>query len=367
MKKRELLIVLGFLAAGIIAYYFTAPAPRTGERPLSIRTAIDAVRREVGRAPTASATSTGTLAIPAGTREIRISGMTHVQLIGERRPDLVYELESRVTAADETAAQALARTARLDQSELGGGVLALRLAGAGPGPSGHLTLRMPAHLAGRIDAAPGRMRVEASQIAGLDLEGTGDVHVREIAGGVTGSHRNGELVVANVSHVELTLTSSTAAFTGVRGAVRLAARNGRVHLESPGGAMTLEAGNVDSTIVRPLAEVRVRGMGGRLHVTEPRGPVDIDVRRMHVEVHLDRAVPVVALNTQAALHLVLAGQPDVMVEAVATEGAAVRADSFSLHAETTGDESRLAHTFGRGGARVVLSNRRGEIVIRSHK
>jgi hypothetical protein len=261
----------------------------------------------------------------------------------------------------------MARAARLESDELGGGVLALRLTGAGPRPSGRLVLRVPAKLAGRVDAAPGPMRVQVSRIATVDLEATGDVQIRQIAGGVRGSHRNGELIVSGAEDVELALTSSMAAFTGIRGDVRLTARNGGVQLEAPGGAVTLEANNADSTILRSSGEARVRGMGGRLQVTDPRGPIDIDVRRMQVELQLHRAVPVVALNTQAPLHLVLSDQPDVVVEAVATEGAAVRGDAFELRAETTSDESRLVHTFGRGRARVALSNRRGEIVILPHK
>jgi hypothetical protein len=47
MGKRELLLIVGFVVAGTLVYYATAPAKAPGEEGFSVGKILDAVRREV--------------------------------------------------------------------------------------------------------------------------------------------------------------------------------------------------------------------------------------------------------------------------------------------------------------------------------
>lgn len=365
MKKRELLIVLAFAIVGVVAYQLSAPAPREGERGLSFETAVGSIRRGVsGRSAIASFKRQGVIPLPAGLKEVRVSGVVHVQIFGEARENIAYELDVQANGPDRGRARDLAERTTLSQDNLGSGILSLHaIAPPGGRQSARLTLRMPGRLAGRIDGTQGGTTIEVSGIAALDLDAVGDVRVSAIAGTVTGSHRNGDLAITGSGQVDLTLVSSNTVIGGTRGPVTLNARNGRCRIDAPAAAVAVEASNEDCIVSNPTGTVHFRGSGGKIRVDRPRQELAIDVRRANIEITLDAAVPVTALTTDAPLDLVLDGAPAVVVDAVASEGGGVRADDFALTATVTDGESRVRHEFVVGGARVALRNRRGGIVI----
>jgi len=367
MGKRELLLIAGFIVLGALAYQFTAPAARPGESRFSLSNIFNNVRREMRGNP-ASVTITRSDALPVtdAISEVRISGVNgKLEVRGEARTDIAYELQIESNGPDDATARSLAERVTLRRDDLGSS-LALRLIFPREARQrAGMVIRVPARLAVRLDGGSATV----SQVGAVHLEGVvGDATVSDIERGVTGTHRNGELKLTNAASASLTLVSSNATISGVRGTITLNARNGECTIEDPKGAIEIDENNQEVTIRRPAASVRVTGSSGRITIERPRAEVRVDARRAEVEVTLDAAVPVTALTTDDTLRLLLDGPPSVVVDAVATEGGTVQARDFELDATVSESEQHLAHAFGApGGARVSLRNQHGEIVIRKAK
>jgi len=109
MGKRELLLVLGFVALGTLVYQVTAPPPAPGQSPFSLRRIVDNIRREFqGNRVSAEVTMTASHPVPEGLRELRLTLQnTPVIITGEDRTDIASELWVRSTGYDEAEAQNL--------------------------------------------------------------------------------------------------------------------------------------------------------------------------------------------------------------------------------------------------------------------
>jgi len=365
MGKRELVIVAAFVAIGVVAYQLTAPRSAQGSRGLSFSALMDNVRREVrGNRATASVSSNGTVGDVGDVSEVRVSSVSEVTVTGESRTDVGYELVVDATGPDEKTAREAAGRASLAIDRVGAS-LRLRVTSArGARQTARLVLKVPARFAVYIDGAGSNTRVRAERTAAVHFEGVvGDSTAADIAGAVTGSHRNGTLAISGAGDVTMSLVSSRLSLTGARGAVSLIARAGRAEIGETAGPIDIDGTNEETLIVRPRKPVRVGGTGGRVRVVAPEDRVSIDVRRTSVDVTLDRAVAITATTTEAPLQIWLSGEPSIAVDAVATDGGIVEASAFGLSAIALDQESRLRHAFGAGGAVVALRNQRGNIVI----
>ncbi|MCC7007615.1 MAG: hypothetical protein IT184_02255 [Acidobacteria bacterium] len=357
--------MLLFVAAGVVAWRFTAP-PAPSRAPRLSWTAFRDALRPGGPRPagSASATTRGTITVAAATTEVRLSNIARLQATGEDRDDIAYELTVDALAATDEAARDAARSATLVEDRVGA-VLALRLdRPAGARATAGLIVRLPSRLALRTDGGSGTGRVEISTLASVRLESiVGDVRIADIAGGVSGSHRNGELSIAGAEAVHLSLVSSNAEVRRIRDGVTATARNGRLLLAESDGPIELDVTNEHATIAQAAGSIHVLGSGGTLRMDSPAAPVTVDVRGMAIDLRLARAVPVALLTADAPIHVALIGPPPVTLDASASDGGHVRVASLPIAVQTTGAEMRAAHTFGHGAATVALRNRRADIVI----
>jgi len=86
MGKREVLIVVAFVAAGAVAMHIAAPPAKSGQGFSFARLFSNARRNVQQERANASVTLTGTFKVGPSVTELRLSGIQQtVQIIGEAR------------------------------------------------------------------------------------------------------------------------------------------------------------------------------------------------------------------------------------------------------------------------------------------
>jgi hypothetical protein len=364
MGKRELFIAIAFIVAGVVAYQIAAPPPAPG-KGFSLNQLWNDTRRGMrANAAQATFTRTGSLPVSGELTDVRLEATSaQVQVLGEARADIGYELAVQSTGADHETALMYAKQVAVKTDDLGAS-MTLRLTYPKQGRhSAAITLHVPSRLGVLVSSSSGLL---ASKLASAQLDNVGgDVTIAEVSGAVTGSHRNGSLRVRSAGSVKLTLQRSRASFENVQRGLTLDLRDGECRIGNSKGPIELDQTRTEITILNHDGPVRIGGNDGSVTLTDPHDASKVDVRRAEVEVSLLRPVPLTLLTTDNTLRLMLDGPPHVAIDAVASLGR-VRAEDFQLSAEPGDQESHLAHTFGgSGGARVSLRNLRGDIVIRN--
>jgi hypothetical protein len=148
----------------------------------------------------------------------------------------------------------------------------------------------------------------------------------------------------------------------------LRASRGETLVSASTGSLEIEQTSNELRIVEHDGMVTVTGSGGEVHVEHPRGEVRVDVRNTEVDVLLDAAVPVTILTSNEPILLRLDGPPAIVLDARVSESGTITADDFQLTPTVAGNQSTIEHSFdGARGARVLLRNRRDDIVIRRDK
>jgi hypothetical protein len=369
MGKRELLIIGAFLIVGACAYYLTAPAPKPGERSFSISEIFGNIKREISaHSATAKVTRTDTIAVPPTITELRVSTgrAVGVTIIGEERTDIGYEMPIESSGPDEATALAWANKVKVTTDDLG---TALGVGTYFPEEGSQratLTLKVPARLHVRIENSG---RINASKIAALELRNlSGETVISGIAGGVTGSHRSGEISITGAGLVNLTLVGSRARIRDAADGVTVNARSGECWIDGVSGPVVATITNAEITIAASKHPVKVSGEGGRVKVGGAK-KLSIDARRMVVEVDTAEGGidEVTIITSDEPLRLSIGGGAAMKIDAVATHGANIRAGDFGVQPTVDGTTSRLETAIGAGGARVVLRNSRGDIVIGKRK
>ena len=369
MGKRELIIIAAFVLIGVVAYQFTAPAAKEGEEGFSLRKIFSEFKREVtSDSASARVTKAGTITLRADVKALRVSaeGSVPVTVIGEARSDIAYEMPVESTGPDEASARGYAERSLLREDDLGA-VLGLTTWFPDEGTqTAKLTLHVPEHLLVRVE---GSRRVQVSQVASVDLRNiTGETTVSNVPV-VTGTHRAGDLTVSGAATVDLTLVSSRAKIRDVTQSIQLNARNGECTISSSTGTIAVTTANVELTIDHhQKGAIRIAGETGRVTLNGPATPVSIDARRMLVDLKLEQPLPedITVITSEEPLRVTISGDAALVIDAVANH-AAVKVTDFDWTPSTNDRESRLSATVGRGGARAVLRNAGGDIVISRRK
>ncbi len=366
MGKRELFIAIAFIAVGAVAYQLTAPPRKPGEEGFSFTRFWGRARRGMaGNRAQTSVTQRGTIAVPAGLLEVRVEGVRAVRVTGEARQDIAYEMEVMSSGPDFPTAQKYADAASLKQDDLGQALTLRATAPDGARQSANLVLRVPSRLGLRVAGGSSGNGVDATRLASLHLENvSGDSEISEVAGLVSGVHRNGSLKVHDVGSVKLSLQRSRATFEAIQKGLTLDVRDGECRIAGSKGPIEVDESRTEVAIIRHDGPIRLGGNDGRVTLDDPQREVKIEVRSAEVEVRLVQAVPLTVLTSDDTLRLLLDGPPAVSLDAAANLGR-IQATDFGLQPEWADQEARLAHAFGRGGPRVALRNVRGDIVIRN--
>jgi hypothetical protein len=373
MGKRELLIVAAFLAVGIAVYEWTAPRAPAGGSRFSFGRFVDQVRRAHGGGGAGSVTQTGTLPVSSALAELRLSRITRLVVVGETRADIAYSLQVDASGPDDATAIDAAKRTTLRPDDLGrvlsidAGWPAPEAGEGGPGRPARLVTRLTLHVPARLGLhVDGSRDLDASGVAWVALGSlVGDVRLANIAGAVTGSHRNGTLAIDGAAGgVMLSLVSSDTRLARVGGAIELVARNGQVHIDTPAGTVAIDATNEDVTIADAVHGVRVDGSGGRLTIDRPGGDTTIDVRGTTVDLAIDRPATVTAFAADAPLRVMVDGAPAVTIDARAIDGGAITATGVDAPVERHDGVATFTHAFAETATmRVALRNRHAPIVI----
>jgi hypothetical protein len=369
MGKRELLIIVAFVAIGAVAFELTAPPAPEG-RSFSLTRWWQSARRGMrGNQAIASSTQHGEIDLSSGVSELRVGGLNRgVRIVGEDRKNIAWELHVESNGPDDATALAWSKKAKLKLDDLGSS-LALTVSFPTEGTQwGALMLRVPAKLALKISGGSGG--ADVAEVAAVDFDrATGTVTLKDITGAATGSQTNGELTIDGASAVDMTLTNTRAKITNIRKSVMLNARNGRCEIADVEGSVEIDQTNQETTLEGPGGPTRVTGTGGRVTIAHPRKEVKVDCRRAEVEVSLDEPVPMTLLTSDETLRLMLDGPPAISLDAVATEGGSIRAEDFDLPIKSVEGEQRCNKVFGNSSSapRVTLRAVRGSIVIRKAK
>lgn len=369
MGKRELIIIAAFVLIGVVAYQFTAPAPKDGEEGFSLRKLFAEFKREVSSdSASARLTKSGTIALSPDVKAVRISAENSVPVtvIGEARTDIAYEMPVESTGPDEASARGYAERSTLREDDLGA-VLGLTTTFPREGTqTAKLILHVPEGLLVRVE---GSRRVQVSKVASVDLRNiAGETSVSDVAA-VTGNHRAGDLTVSGAATVELTLTSSRAKIRGVSQSIQINGRNGECSISGSTGTIAVTTANVELTIDHHQnGAIKVAGELGRVTISRLATPLSIDARRMLVDLRFEQVLPedITVITSEEPLRVTISGDAALVIDAVAND-AAVKVTDLDVAPTTNDRDSRLMATVGRGGARAVLRNASGDIVIGRRK
>jgi hypothetical protein len=365
MGKRELLIIVGFVVVGALAYQCTAP-PATGNSGFSFGDIFKEVRREVrGNPGRGTFVHTATIEAPPSLREVRIVSVAGaVEVIGESRTSVAYEFTVSSNGPDDAGAVELAKQTLLERDDLGDAII---LRGRYPEPGSQtasLVIRVPERLAVRVESARG---VKMSNLAAAHLEGNrGDIAVTTIAGSVTGVHQDGDFGITGARSVKLRLTRSQATITKIVDGLTLDVRDGECGISESAGAVEVDQIRSEVTVAAHRGTVTVRGSDGRITIQHPTAETRVDMRRAEVELVMAQAVPTTVLTSDEPVRLLLVGTPAFVLDAGTTD-AAIQATDFGLTPDPRAPHARLSHTFGGGTVRVSLRNTRGEIIVRKNQ
>ncbi len=268
---------------------------------------------------------------------------------------------------DDATATAYARKTKLITDDLGS-ALALRIEFPPEArQTAKLSIRVPTRLSVRLE---GNARARVTGVRGVHLGNVaGEVRLEEIAGAVSGTHRQGDLAISTATSVNLTLQSSRAKLRGIQRGLTLNARSGETEIVESAGPVEITATNSETTVVAHDGAIQIGGEGGEVTLRAVARDTKVDMRRATVSLVLDGAATVTALTTDEPLRITLEDGINIDVDASASEGGQVQASDFDLVAEKSDRISRLAHVFGekKKSARIVLRNVRGDIVIGKRK
>ena len=367
MGKRELLIIVIFIAVGTVAYQVAAP-PATGESGFSFSKIFNEARREMrGNPGHGKFVHTASIPVPADLRELRLIGVSEgVKIAGDAPGDTIdYEFTVNSNGEDDATALGYAKETKLERDDLGD---ALVLRAVYPKPASQrstITMHVPARLAVRVESSMG---ADISGVASVHMEAMrSTVTLSKVVGSVTGTQQDGDFSIDGAGSVKLRLIRSKSTIAKVTGGVTLDLRDTECRLDDSAGAVEVDETRSDLTIASHKGRITVRGNDGAITIDRPGEETRVDVRRAEVELVIERAVPGTIITSDESLRLVLVGTPTFSLDASASDSE-IQATEFDLKPEKSEEDARLTHQFGaKSDVRITLRNTRGDIILRKRK
>ena len=387
MGKRELLLVVGFVLAGLVVYQFTAPPPDPKAKGFSFSGIIDSLRREVrGRPESAEVTQAFTRPVNEGLKEIRLrmpSGA--ISVTGEDRPDISAEFHVRSNGYDKAEAEALAKASTLKFDEAGG-VLLIATEFPDPGEQRPtLRLKVPARLAIRLDDKNGEMTItNVAQLAmGIARAAT---TITNVKGAVSLTQRGSTATITDVASLKLTSAAGAKVrVSQVHGDATLSLQGGEFRGEAFSGGLELDARTTDvefSKLDNVRGPIRVNANLGKVTFNGLKTDARIDGRETEIRVTMAAPAPL-AIYSEGEEPIELAVPPGgFTVDGLSTNGKitvdgeleqaglrvvapAAGATDGPADPDDQQRETRLNGTVRGGGPTITLRSRRGDIALRS--
>ena len=364
MGKRELLIIIIFVAIGTVAYQFTAP-PATGDRGFSFSKIFSEARREMrGNPGNGKYVHKASIPVPAGVREIRLIAVSEgVKILGDSKGDTVdYEFTVNSNGPDDATALGYAKESVLERDDLGDSMVFRAVYPKPASQRSTITMHVPSRVAVRVESSLG---ADISGVAAVHLEAMrSTVTLSKVAGSVTGAQQDGDFSINEAGSVKLRLIRSKSKITKVKGGLTLDLRDTDSDITESAGTIEVDEVRSDLSISDHKGAITVRGNDGGITILRPTAETRVDVRRAEVELLVDRAVPMTIITSDESLRLILAGTPAFSLDAAASD-AAIQATEFDLKPEVVEADAKLLHQFGgKSDVRITLRNTRGDVILR---
>jgi len=267
MGKRELLLIAAFVVVGAIVYQFTAPPPAEGERSFQPGQVFEHIRRAIaGNRASAEVVNRSNHPVEPGISELRFDQLksTNLTIIGEDRADIDAELRVHSNAYDEQEAQQTAKQTALKVDQAGARLALSVFYPAAGFQRATLILKVPQRLAVRLQGGGNELAI--SHVSALELGGArGKIEITDVAGLVSGSHRGGELHIANAGTLKVTTTGTDAEVERIRGELTMTMRGGELKGGELAGPVDLDTNGTDITLERlekTSGIVHINAVGG---------------------------------------------------------------------------------------------------------
>jgi hypothetical protein len=373
MGKRELVLIVVFVALGIGVYQVTAPPPPPGSEGISLSGIFRKMKRGVqGARESANADSAQSVPVEAAVTELRINvpRMSDMTIAGEDRADIAAELHVTARGFDQAEAKAAADAIKLKVERVGDAMVVSldttaarslpRNAGQGPGQM-TIALKVPRRMTMRVEPHFGRF--VASGLVSAEVMGSrGETRMTGFSGRVALTHSGGELELERIGSLKLNARNSRGTIKEIPGAMTVDAIGGELRFGDVGGPLELEARNTDIRMddIKGLKPpLRINSTGGEIRIAGLRTEARIDGRNSTIEVALAAAAPVTIYNLGAIR--VTAPPGGYTLDAAATEGRITLEDGDLKPSE--GSDPRAAGAVRGGGPTLNLRSTRGSITV----
>jgi hypothetical protein len=370
MGKRELLLIAGFVMVGVVVYYATAPAVAPGASGFSIGRLLNEVRREMrGNRASAEVKTSTTTPLKPGITELRLETGTPLTIVGEKRDDVVFDLNVWSNGYDEGEARKYAGDTHMKIVESGS---ALIVGMEYPDPAqqrASLSIRAPNTLAIRIQ--PTRSKLDISDVASAELvESRGPVTLRRVAGRTAVSHRGGGLLtLESLSGLKLNTRGSSVVVKDIAGEAVMQMQGGELRGGAIVGPIEIESNGTRVSIEDLAAArkpVRVNAVGGSVSLSGVVTDLRVDARDTRVEVGIDKPAPI-AIYTEGDEPTTVTLPPGgFTLDALAMSSKLFLPEGL-LEIKSTSEEQRASGAIGGGGPTITLRSSRGDITIKVRK
>ncbi len=367
MGKRELLILVAFVALGTIAFQFSAPPAKEQPGGFSFSKLLDSARRQMHGNQSYTAPPR-TLTFPVGTdiTHVSIAGSAGpVKILGEARDNVSLELTVASTGENQDAAIALANQTTVSEDRVGG-VLALRVVfPKDETQTSQAVLKIPLRLGVRMD---GTRETSISNVRSVDLTNParGTTVIDHVAEQVTGTQNGGTITLASIKTLRMTLSRTRARISEVTGTQSLEVNDGDTEITGSRGPLEIEARRGDITIRGHRGPVKISGADGQVRIVGATDEVHLDLRRTEVDAELASGVSGSIVTSDEELRVSWRDPAGVHVDAVAANGAIDAAD-WGQTATTSPVDARLDVALSAPSAaapRVSLRNQGANIVLK---
>lgn len=373
MGKRELVLIVAFLMAGVVVYQVTAPPAPAGS-DVSVGGILSRIKRNMrGARESGNADSRHTFAVPANVRVLRVNlpRASDLTIVGTDRSDISVEMRTSARGYTAAEAQAAAEAAAVKVEPNGEAIVASGAWDSGRRRSGDpfitqavITLSIPRRLSVSVQPHIGLLNV--TDVAKLEVVSSrGETHIAGTAGDVQVTHVSGALEIKGGTSLRLSARNSKGEVSGISGAIRVEAVGSRLKLSAIAGQLDLDARNTDLSIenspeLKP--GLRYNGQGGELRIEGLRTEARIDGRNTDINVKLDAPAPVTIYNVGGIV--VTAPPGGYSLDAAATEGRITAEDGNITATPGDGPDARASAKVRGGGPALTLRSTRGRIEIR---
>ncbi|TAK15311.1 MAG: hypothetical protein EPO35_07805, partial [Acidobacteria bacterium] len=239
MGKRELVIALAFVVAGVVAFQLAAPPEKAGDTGFSFSKLIDRARREMkGNSSFTAPPRSFTYAIGPDVTELRVEGVnSSVKVIGDARPDVALTLTVSSTGADEATAIGIANTAKMIEDRVGSSLTLRMWFPPEERQTASVVLTVPSRLTVRLDAPrdPVVSKVKALEFLN-PARGSAEITGVEV---VRGDQTGGSLTLTGVADAKMLLTRVRAKISDI-GAGAFDVRDGETEISGSRGSLEIE-------------------------------------------------------------------------------------------------------------------------------